>query len=160
MLAVQIPKKARIRQTCAQDAFIASDNRRTTIRGGDIRHQRKAWRGRPIRLAQREIALIDAHGGAHHFRRQIHEGVINRTKQRHRPFHQARDFGDQRFIRHHFKAQLGRKAIDAITDQRCAIFGFQHHMARGERIFVIVKMVRAESAGGQDAMPFGQIAAC
>ena len=69
LLAVQIPEETRIRQTRAQDTFIAGDNRRTAIRGSDIGNQRKSWRRRAIGLPQGEVALIDAHGGAHHLRR-------------------------------------------------------------------------------------------
>ena len=69
LFAVQIPEETRICKPRAQHAFIAGNNGSTTIGRCDIRHQRKARRGGSIWLAQREIALIDTHGGAHDFGR-------------------------------------------------------------------------------------------
>ncbi len=58
----------------AQHALVAGDDRRAAILRRDIGHEGEIRRRPPGRVAQREIALVDAHRDLQHLRRQIHEG--------------------------------------------------------------------------------------
>ncbi len=93
--AVQIPEMPRIGEARAQHAFVAGDDRRAAVIGLDIGDEGEPRRSRACRIAQREIALVDAHRHLHHFGRQVHGRGVDPAEQRHRPFHQAGHFVQQ-----------------------------------------------------------------
>ncbi len=72
------------------------------VGGDDVGDEGEAGGPAAVRMAQREVALVDAHRDLHDLGRQVHEAAVDAAQQRHRPLHQARDLlqqpviGDQR----------------------------------------------------------------
>ena len=118
LLAVLVPEEARIRQPRAQHALVAGDDApRRHPRAAMFATSAKRGAARPSGVAQREIALVHPHGGAHHLRRQVHEGVVDAAEQRHRPFHQPRHLVQQAAVGHHLQPLGGGQRGDAVLDQ-------------------------------------------
>ena len=59
---------------------------------------------RRLRIAQHEAFLVVADGGADHLLRDRQEGLFEAAHQRHRPFNEAGDFGQQALVLDQFKA--------------------------------------------------------
>ena len=100
---------AGIGEARAQHAFVAGDDRRAAVLGLDIGDEGEPGGGVAIGGAQREVALVDAHGDLHDLRRQVHVFVGDAPEQGDRPFHQAGDLVEQAGIVHHGQLARGGK---------------------------------------------------
>ena len=62
----------RIREPGAQHPFVAGDDSGAAVLGRDVGHEGEPGGGFAIGRAQREVALVDAHGHLHDLGRQVH----------------------------------------------------------------------------------------
>ncbi len=155
---VEIIKMPRIRKPRAQHPFIAGDDRSTLIVRRDIGDESEMRRRRAVRIAQREIALIDAHRDLADLGRKVHERSIDRPEEGDRPFDEAGHFLEQTFIGDDAQTLRLRDFPDTVFDQAAALGGIGDDEAFPQRILPRLGAVDGESARRHEAMPLGLVA--
>ena len=103
-----------------------------------------------LRIAQREIFLMRAHGGLQNFRRHIHELVFDGADQHHRPFGQARHFVQQPLVLDQFEAQRESLLLRVVQDDLLALGGVEHHMRGAQLLVIIVEAAHLDLACRQE----------
>ena len=156
-LTIQIPEMPRIGKARPQHALIARDDRSATILRLDIGGKGEPGSGRPIRIAQREIALIDAHRDLHHLGGQIHIRIVDPAEQAHRPLHQPCHFIEQARIIDNRGPLLGGQRIHPRLHQRATLGGIHDHMARPQFFRPLRHRGDGEMAVAEEAMAFGDV---
>ena len=156
-LTVQIPEMPCIGKAGAQHALIARDDRRPAIFRRDIGGKSEERSSRAVLVAQRKIALIDAHRDLHHLGGQIHIGVINTAEQTDRPLHQPCHFVQQARIIGNRAALFGGERIHARLDQRATLGGIHNHMTRAQLFLPLRHRRDGEMAVAEEAMALGDV---
>ena len=104
-------------------------------------------------VAQHEAFLVVADGGADHLLGDRQERRVERTHQRHRPFHQAGDFGEQAVVLHQLVALREGQILGVGEDHVGAPRRIEHHLGRLELGDVVVEAPHLERAGAMKRWP-------
>ena len=153
-LAVFIPEEFGVRQAGAQHPFVARHDLLAAILRDHVGDQGKAVRHlASLGIAQGKILLMRAHGGLKNLRRHVHELVFNGASQDHRPFGQARHFGQQPLVRDHFQSMDEGCLLDAFENHRGAFVGVQNHMGSAQLVLIILEAPCLDLAIRQEAVP-------
>ena len=98
-LQVGLVEELRVGQPRADHPLVAGDDRLAAVRRflvGDQDELVDELRG--LRIAQHEAFLVVADGGADHLVRDRQKRLVEAAHQRHRPFDETGDFGQQAFV--------------------------------------------------------------
>ena len=104
------------------------------------------------RVAQHEAFLVVADGGADHFLGDRQERRVERAHQRHRPFHQPGDLGEQTGILQQFVALRESEVLGVGEDHVGAPRRVEHHLGRFELAEVIVETAHLEHSRRHEAV--------
>ena len=111
-LAVEIPEVPRVGEAGAQHTLVAGDRGGAAVGRLDIGDEAEIGRRRTVGVAEREVALVDAHGDLHDLGRQVHVGSVDAAEQRHRPLDQPGHLVEQAGVVHHLDLRSARQAPD------------------------------------------------
>ncbi len=125
------------------------------VRRLDVGDEAEIRRGRAVRVAESEVALVHPHRDLPHFGRQIHVRIVDTAEQRHRPFHQSRDLIKQSGIVHHLRF-VGERG-DPFRDDPLALRGIHQDAAVAQAVRPIRARRHREGAGRVEAVALGQI---
>ena len=157
-LAIEVPEMPRVGEAGAQHPFIAGDDRSPTVGAGHVGDEGESGGGFAVRRAQREVALVDAHGDLHHLGRQVHEATIDLAEQWHWPFHQAGHLVDQPRVVHNRIAGRGGAGGDAIGHHLPALGGIHDDLAATQLRLPIGEAGHREFPGREETMALGDVA--
>ena len=155
---VVFPEEPGIRQAGGQHLLVAFQDRGAVISGFGIGHGDEALDPPGLGVAHREEFLMRAHRGLQHLRRQVDEIRADLAHQHHRPFHEARHFGQQRGIGHHLQPGGKGGGAGVGPDMVGAGLRIQHDKGAFQLGAVVVERGDGEAGGGEEAVAGGGVA--
>ena len=155
LLAVLVPEELGIRQTGAEHPFVTRRHRLAAVLRFRVGDDDETGRQLAVGIQAGEIFLMAAHGCGQHFRRHVHESVIDGTHQHHRPFDQPGDFVQQTRIVLHRQPFGGGQLVGFGLDQLAALGRVEHDLGGGEFLLVVGKVFDFEGIGREETMADG-----
>ena len=143
-LEVLLPEELGVGETRCDHPLVAGDDRLAAILASRFATRRSGWRD-ARRAAGRSISGAPS-SRWRALRRQLQEGLIETSHQRHRPFGEPGILGEQRHPRP-ARAPLGRELLRALADDRLALAGIDDDVGGAQPLRIIV--------GARTAMVFG-----
>ncbi len=158
-LKVGVVEELGVGEPGADDALVAGDDRRAAVACLFIRNENELVDelGR-LRVAQHEAFLVVADGGAHHLVRDRQERRVERAHQRHRPFDEAGDFGEQAVVLDQLEALREGEVLGVGCDHLGAARRIEHHLGGLELGDVVVETAHLDRRRRHEAMAAGFVA--
>ena len=160
-LQVGVVEELGVGQPRADDALVAGDDRLAAVARLHIGDQDElVGELGGLRIAQHEAFLVVADGGADHLAGDREERRIERAHQRHRPFHQAGDFGDEAVVLDKFVALREGEVLGVVQDHVGAARRIEHHLGGFQLGDVILEAAHLEGGRRHEAMAARFVAGC
>ncbi len=151
-LAVLVPEELRVRETRAQHALVARDDRGASVGCFDVGDDEEARGQPPVGGLERKVLLVRAHGRREHFARQVHEVLVDRSDQRDGPLDQPRDFLEERRVRRHAQGFRRRELVVAARDDRPPLGGIEHDERFAQLAGVVVERRHRDALRREEAV--------
>ena len=132
LLPVRLVEERGIGQARTHDALVARDHLRR-VAALDVGDRDEPGHQLPLCIAHREIPLVLLHRGDQHFGRQFEELRVESSRQRDRPFDQARDLVEQRVVDDGDAIQLRGRGGDAGSNAVAPCIHVRHDLAALEQ---------------------------
>ena len=155
VLLVLLEEELGVGQAWTHDFLVAGNDLRRVF-AFYVGHGDKARQQFAVAIEQAEVLLVVLHGGDQRFLRHFEEAFLERTHQRHRPFHQRADF-IQQISRHDGGALLlGGQFGDTGADQRAAFIQVGQHIGAAQVFQVGRRLGNAHLIRVMEAVATGQ----
>ena len=155
-LEVVLPEEFRVGEAGGEDLFVTGDDRGAAVACLDIRDADEVRGERALRVGEREIFLVGAHGELDHLARDFEEGGVEPAEQRHRPFGQPGIFDQEPLVLHQLEPSFASRRCGAVGDDAAALGGIEDDVAGAQLLGIIVGRADGDDPGMVEAVADGR----